>query len=111
MRSHDQRNTTVHSDDDRCRGISNLRTLVFMNEDDMRERGILEPEPVDIISTAKDGSHRRLDGCLAVPYDIPRGCADGYVPEMNVPCAIGDYSTQSEQPLMKHVKVTLTRST
>ncbi len=110
MRSHDQWNTTIYSDDDRYRGISNLRTLVFMNEDDMRERGILELEPVDIVSTAKDGSHRRLDGYLAVPYDIPRGCAAGYMPEMNVLCAIGDYSTQSDQPLMKHVKVTITRS-
>lgn len=110
MRSHDQWNTTIYSDDDRYRGISNLRTVVFMNEDDMRERGILELEPVDIVSTARDGSHRRLDGYLAVPYDIPRGCAAGYMPEMNVLCAIGDYSTQSDQPLMKHVKVTITRS-
>ncbi|MEU8981037.1 MULTISPECIES: hypothetical protein [unclassified Streptomyces] len=49
-----------------------------------------------------------LDGFLAVPYDIPRGCAAGYMPEMNVLCAIGDYSVQSDQPLMKHVKVTIT---
>lgn len=26
---------------------------------------------------------------------------------MNVLCALGDYSTQSDQPLMKHVKVTI----
>lgn len=29
------------------------------------------------------------------------------MPEMNVLCALGDYSTQSDQPIMKHVKVTL----
>ncbi|NKI42155.1 FdhF/YdeP family oxidoreductase [Streptomyces physcomitrii] len=110
MRSHDQWNTTIYSDNDRYRGIKNLRTLVFMNKDDMRERGLAEFEPVDITSTAKDGSHRHLDGFLAVPYDIPRGCAAGYMPEMNVLCAIVDYSTQSDQPLMKHVKVTITRS-
>lgn len=108
MRSHDQWNTTIYSDDDRYRGIKNLRTLVFMNKDDMRERGLGEFDPVDITSTAKDGSNRRLDGYLAIPYDIPRGCAAGYMPEMNVLCAIGDYSTQSDQPLMKHVKVTIT---
>jgi molybdopterin-dependent oxidoreductase alpha subunit len=108
MRSHDQWNTTIYSDNDRYRGVKNLRTLVFMNEDDMRERGISEFTPVDIVSTAKDGSHRGLDGYLAVPYDIPRGCAAGYMPEMNVLCAIGDYSLQSDQPLMKHVKVTIT---
>lgn len=107
MRSHDQWNTTVYSDNDRYRGVKNLRTLVFMNGDDMRERGISEFDPVDITSTAKDGSHRHLDGFLAVPYDIPRGCAAGYMPEMNVLCAIGDYSVQSDQPLMKHIKVTI----
>ncbi|MFJ2826499.1 FdhF/YdeP family oxidoreductase [Streptomyces sp. NPDC087263] len=110
LRSHDQWNTTIYSDNDRYRGIKNLRTLVFMNKDDMRERGVSEFDPVDITSTAKDGTHRHLDGYLAIPYDIPRGCAAGYMPEMNVLCAIGDYSTQSDQPLMKHVKVTITRA-
>ncbi|WP_042421295.1 FdhF/YdeP family oxidoreductase [Streptacidiphilus anmyonensis] len=110
MRSHDQWNTTIYSDDDRYRGIKNLRTLVFMNRDDMRERGITEFDPVDVTATARDGSRRSLTGYLAVPYDIPRGCAAGYMPEMNVLCAIGDYSTQSDQPIMKHLKVTVTRS-
>ncbi|MFJ9175101.1 FdhF/YdeP family oxidoreductase [Streptomyces sp. NPDC102360] len=111
MRSHDQWNTTIYSDNDRYRGIKNLRTLVFLNQDDMRERGIAEFDPVDITSTARDGSKRGLKGYLAVPYDIPRGCAAGYMPEMNVLCAIGDHSTQSDQPIMKHVKVTVTPST
>jgi molybdopterin-dependent oxidoreductase alpha subunit len=108
MRSHDQWNTTIYSDNDRYRGVKNLRTLVFMNEEDMRERGIAKLDPVDIVSTAKDGTHRRLNGYLAIPYDMPRGCAAGYMPEMNVLCAIGDHSTQSDQPLMKHVKVRIT---
>ncbi|NEB36187.1 FdhF/YdeP family oxidoreductase [Streptomyces sp. SID14515] len=107
MRSHDQWNTTIYSDNDRYRGIKNLRTLVFMNRADMRERGIADMGPVDITSTAKDGSRRFLTGYTAVPYDIPRGCAAGYMPEMNVLCALGDYSTQSDQPIMKHVKVTV----
>ncbi|GAA2469707.1 FdhF/YdeP family oxidoreductase [Actinocorallia cavernae] len=108
MRSHDQWNTTIYSDDDRYRGVKNLRTLVFMNEDDMRERGIAEFGRVDITATARDGSTRSLDGYLAIPYDIPRGCAAGYMPEMNVLSAIGDYSTQSDQPLMKHINVAIT---
>lgn len=111
MRSHDQWNTTIYSDNDRYRGIKNLRTLVFMNADDMRERGIDEFDPVDITSTAKDYSKRHLNGYLAIPYDIPRGCAAGYMPEMNVLCALTDYSTQSDQPIMKHVKVTISPAT
>ncbi|QWF84934.1 FdhF/YdeP family oxidoreductase [Amycolatopsis sp. CA-230715] len=107
MRSHDQWNTTIYSDNDRYRGIKNLRTLIFMNPEDMRERGLAEFDDADITSTAKDGSTRSLRRYKAVPYDIPRGCAAGYMPEMNVLCAIGDYSTQSDQPIMKHLKVTV----
>ncbi|MFI6299069.1 FdhF/YdeP family oxidoreductase [Nonomuraea sp. NPDC050790] len=110
MRSHDQWNTTIYSDDDRYRGIKNLRTLVFMNADDMRERGIGQFEPVDITSTARDGSTRSLRGYLAVRHNLPRGCAAGYMPEMNVLCSITDHSTQSDQPLMKHLRVTITPS-
>ncbi|MER7765531.1 FdhF/YdeP family oxidoreductase [Kitasatospora sp. NPDC096140] len=110
MRSHDQWNTTIYSDDDRYRGVRNLRTLVFLNRDDMRERGIAEFDRVGVTSTARDGSTRSVTGYLAVPYDIPRGCAAGYMPEMNVLCALGDHSTQSDQPIMKHLRVTVTKS-
>ncbi|WP_370369692.1 FdhF/YdeP family oxidoreductase [Catenulispora sp. GP43] len=110
MRSHDQWNTTIYSDDDRYRGIKNLRTLVLMNKKDMRERGIAQFDPVDIVATSKDGSQRALNGFSAVEYALPRGCAAGYMPEMNVLVGIKDYSRQSDQPLMKNLKVTIKRS-
>lgn len=110
QRSHDQWNTSIYSDSDRYRGVKNLRTLIFMNEHDMRERGLKEFDEVDITSTARDGSTRSLHRYKVVPYDIPPGCAAGYMPEMNVLCAIGDFSTESDQPLMKSVKVTVTPS-
>ncbi|MFJ4005933.1 FdhF/YdeP family oxidoreductase [Streptomyces sp. NPDC090023] len=108
MRSHDQWNTTIYSDDDRYRGVKNLRTLIFMNQEDMAERGLKLFDEVDITSIAKDGSKRSVHGYKVIPYDIPQGCAAGYMPEMNVLCAIGDYSTQSDQPLMKNVNVVVT---
>lgn len=110
VRSHDQWNTTIYSDDDRYRGIKNLRTLVFMNTDDMRERGLSEFDEVDITSIARDGSRRSVQRYKVVPYNIPRGCAAGYMPELNVLCAIGDFSTQSDQPIMKNLKVVIERS-
>lgn len=58
MRSHDQWNTTIYSDDDRYRGVRNLRTLVLMNPADMRARDIGPGTLVDITATAKDGSRR-----------------------------------------------------
>ncbi|WP_433203010.1 FdhF/YdeP family oxidoreductase [Nocardia sp. CA-107356] len=110
VRSHDQWNTTIYSDNDRYRGIKNLRTLVFMNPDDMRERGLSEFDEVDITSVANDGSKRSVQKYKVIPYGIPRGNAAGYMPEMNVLCAIGDFSTQSDQPIMKNLEVTIERS-
>ncbi|MFC6012940.1 FdhF/YdeP family oxidoreductase [Nocardia lasii] len=110
QRSQDQWNTTIYTNNDRYRGVHNLRTLIFMNKQDMRDRGLKEFDKVDITSTARDGSKRSLHEYQVIPYDIPVGCAAGYMPEMNVLCAIGDYSTESDQPLMKSVKVTVTPS-
>jgi anaerobic selenocysteine-containing dehydrogenase len=110
MRSHDQWNTTIYSDDDRYRGLRNLRTVIFMNEADMRERGLADFDRVDVASYAKDGTVRRVYGYQAVRYGIPRGNAARYMPELNVLCPIGDYSAQSDQPLMKHLTVRITPS-
>ncbi|MFD8567507.1 FdhF/YdeP family oxidoreductase [Streptomyces sp. NPDC059639] len=109
VRSHDQWNTTIYSADDRYRGVRNLRTLVFLNADDMRERGLADMDLVDITSVARDGTRRSVRGYRALGYDLPRGCAVGYMPELNVLCAIGDFSQQSDQPLMKHLTVEVRR--
>ena len=75
VRSHDQWNTTIYSDDDRYRGVKNLRTLVFMNIEDMNDRSLKKYDLVDITSFAKDGSTRSVRGYRAIPYNLPRGCA------------------------------------
>jgi len=110
VRSYDQFNTTIYSNDDRYRGLKGLRTVVFMNDGDMRDRGLGEFDLVDITSYSKDGSRRAVYGYRAVRYEIPRGCAAGYMPELNVLCGIVDYSTQSGQPVTKHLQVEITAS-
>ena len=108
VRSHDQWNTTIYSDNDRYRGVKNLRTLLFMNETDMVERGLKEFDLIDITSFARDGSARTVWGYRAIAYDIPAGSVSGYMPELNILCALGDFSSQSDQPLMKHQIVEVT---
>jgi molybdopterin-dependent oxidoreductase alpha subunit len=109
MRSHDQWNTTIYSNDDRYRGIKNIRELVFMNPKDMKKRGIDSGALVDIVATAKDGTKRQVTAFRAIGYDLPRGCVAGYMPEMNVLIGIQDFSLQSEQPLMKSLHVMITK--
>jgi molybdopterin-dependent oxidoreductase alpha subunit len=110
VRSHDQFNTTIYSNDDRYRGLKGLRTVVFMNEDDMKDRGLGEFDLVDITSFSRDGTQRAVHGYRSVRYEIPRGCAAGYMPELNVLCGIADVSTQSGQPVTKHLVVDVTPS-
>jgi molybdopterin-dependent oxidoreductase alpha subunit len=105
IRSHDQFNTSIYSNDDRYRGLKGLRTVVFMNEDDMRDRDLDDFDLVDITSFSKDGSKRTVYGYRAVRFEIPHGCAAGYMPELNILCGIADYSTESEQPVTKHLVV------
>lgn len=45
-----------------------------------------------------------------IAYDIPAGNVCGYMPELNLLCAIGDFSSQSDQPLMKHQIVSVDKS-
>lgn len=110
MRSHDQFNTTIYSNNDRYRGVKGSRTVIFMNTADMGARGLSERDLVDVTSIAKDGSRRTVHGYRVVAYDIPAGSAAGYMPELNVLCPIGDFSPQSDQPLMKHLVVEIERS-
>jgi hypothetical protein len=82
-----------------------------MNSDDMRDRGLAEFDLVNITSLSKDGTHRTVHGYRAVRFEIPLGCAAGYLPELNVLCGIADVSTESEQPLTKHLLVEVTPHT
>ena len=105
LRSHDQFNTTIYSDDDRYRGVKNLRTLLFMSEADMQALNLDNFDLIDIESFARDGTTRKVTGYRAVKYDVPQGCVFGYMPELNVLCANIDYSRESDQPAMKQVAV------
>jgi anaerobic selenocysteine-containing dehydrogenase len=79
-----------------------------MNEQDMKELGLNEFDLIDITSFAKDGSTRTVREFRAVKYAIPKGCVAGYMPELNILCPIGDFSAQSDQPMMKQLIVEVT---
>jgi hypothetical protein len=65
-------------------------------------------DPIDITSISKDSSTRTAYGYRAVRFEIPPGCAAGYMPELNILSGIADYSAASEQPATKHLVVEIT---
>ncbi len=107
IRSHDQYNTTIYGLDDRYRGIKNERRVIFLNKEDMASRKIVAEQPVDITSHF-EGETREAKLFLAIPYDIPRGCAAAYFPETNVLVPIKSTADESNTPTSKSIIITLT---
>ncbi|MFC5049423.1 FdhF/YdeP family oxidoreductase [Rubritalea spongiae] len=106
LRSHDQYNTTIYGLDDRYRGIGNERMIIFLNPDDMKERGIKPVQKVKITSHWDDGE-RHAEGFLAIPYEMPSGAAAAYFPEANVLVPIDSTADISNTPTSKAIEISL----
>jgi anaerobic selenocysteine-containing dehydrogenase len=106
LRSHDQFNTTIYGEHDRYRGISHGRRVVFLNPDEIRERGLRADQWVDLVSHFAE-ERRRARRFKIVPYPIPRGCAAAYFPETNVLVPVHSVSDGSNQPTSKSLPITL----
>ncbi|PCH77709.1 MAG: hypothetical protein COB98_02620 [Flavobacteriaceae bacterium] len=104
IRSHDQFNTTIYGLDDRYRGVFNERRVVFMNAEDIKQRGFVAKQIVSITSEYK-GVTRKADAFKIVPYDIPRNCCATYFPEANVLVPIDSYAHTAKTPSSKSVVV------
>ena len=106
FRSHDQFNTTIYGNNDRYRGIKNERRVIFMNREDMAERGLMAEQPVDITSHFQ-GETRTAELFLVIPYDTPKGCAAAYYPEANVLVPIHATANISRTPTSKSIIITV----
>ncbi len=106
LRSHDQFNTTVYGLDDRYRGISGMRDIVFLNAEDLAALGVKPGGRIDITSRWHDGE-RHLNGFRAIPYDMPRGMAAAYFPEANVLVPAGHVAEGSNTPASKSIEVSI----
>jgi formate dehydrogenase major subunit len=105
LRSHNQYNTTVYGLDDRYRGVFGGRMVVFMNEADMKDRGIAAGDLVDIEAVADDGQKRIVRGFKAQPYNIPKGSIGAYYPEANPLLALAHHDLKSKTPAAKSIPV------
>jgi len=106
LRSHDQFNTTIYGMNDRYRGISHARRIIFLNPQDMEALHFRPGQPLDITSHWQ-GETREARGFLAIPYEIPRGCAAAYFPEANVLVPAGSQAEGSGTPTSKAVEISL----
>tara|TARA_R110002051_G_scaffold65839_3_gene119499 strand:- start:13800 stop:16103 length:2304 start_codon:yes stop_codon:yes gene_type:complete len=106
IRSHDQFNTTIYGLDDRYRGVYNERRIVFMNAEDMQNRGLKKLDVVHLKSFY-DGIIRTAVNFKVIPYAIPKGDLATYFPETNVLVPYNHFADKSKTPISKSIKVTI----
>jgi molybdopterin-dependent oxidoreductase alpha subunit len=109
IRSHDQFNTTVYTNNDRYRGIHGSRRVVFVNVEDLKDLGLEKGQQVDIHShwPNEQIQTRTVENFILVGYDIPRGCAAAYYPETNDLIPLSSVADKSNTPAYKSVVISL----
>ena len=107
VRSHDQFNTTIYGLDDRYRGITGGRRVVFCNVRDLEALGLADGDVVDIVSEWPGDADRRAPSFRVVEYPIARRTAAAYFPEANVLVPVGSVATGSNTPTSKSIIVRL----
>jgi molybdopterin-dependent oxidoreductase alpha subunit len=108
IRSHDQYNTTLYGMNDRYRGITGRRDVVFVNERDLASRGLKHGDRVDITVVPDKNSKPRkrvMRNLTAVAYNIAQGSIAAYYPEANVLVALDRYDAKSGTPSYKSIPV------
>ncbi|CCD91670.1 putative formate dehydrogenase (C-terminal), related to acid resistance with formate dehydrogenase/DMSO reductase, domains 1-3 and ADC-like domain [Bradyrhizobium sp. ORS 375] len=111
LRADGQFNTTIYNEDDRFRGVSGSRLVVFMNARDMSELGVAQGDTVRLATVADDGVERSLGGLQVVTFDIPRHSVAAYYPECNGLIPLWHYAEGSKVPAAKSVPVRISPET
>jgi anaerobic selenocysteine-containing dehydrogenase len=114
IRSHDQYNTTIYGMNDRYRGITGRRDVVFVNARDLASRGLKHGDPIDLSVAPDAGANpgeRVMRNLTAVAYNIAQGSIAAYYPEANVLVALDHYDVKSGTPSYKSTPVLLRAST
>ena len=109
VRSHDQFNTTIYSNEDRYRGIHDSRRVVLVNPQDLAELGLADGDHVDVFGEWTDDVERCLRDYRLVAYPTSRQCAAAYFPEANVLIPLESVAEGSNTPTSKSVIIRLER--
>jgi len=102
IRSHDQFNTTIYGLNDRYRGVTNERRVIFMNKKDIAEFGFKAGDIVDLFNE-HNGVERVARKFIIIEFSIPEKCTATYFPETNVLVPIDSVAEKSNTPTSKYI--------
>jgi molybdopterin-dependent oxidoreductase alpha subunit len=104
IRSHDQFNTAIFGLNDRYRGITNQRDVIFMNKLDIKRLNLENNMRVDI-SSRFNNIERSVKNFQIKVFNIKEGCAAAYFPEANNLIALESVALHSNTPTSKYIAV------
>lgn len=106
IRSHDQYNTTIYGLDDRYRGVFGRRDVLFMNDADLKARGLKHGDKITI-KTAVTDRDLALKDITVISFEIAPGTVAAYYPEANVLIPLNYIDKESGTPSYKSIPVTV----
>ncbi|WP_246766030.1 FdhF/YdeP family oxidoreductase, partial [Pseudomonas syringae] len=109
IRSHDQFNTTVYSNNDRYRDIFGDRMVVMLNPQDIERLGLKAGDYIEFQTALDPTTARRAAGFKVIPYDVPQGCCAAYYPETNGLLPLANRDKHGNTPAAKSIPVNLIR--
>jgi len=109
LRSHDQYNTTLYGLNDRYRGVSGRRDVLFISADEAESRSLRVGDTVNMIALDPQGNRteRRMNNLTVVVYDMAPGSVAAYYPEANIMVPLDSHDTKSGIPAYKSIPVML----
>jgi molybdopterin-dependent oxidoreductase alpha subunit len=113
LRSHDQYNTTLYGLNDRYRGVTGRRDVLFINAEEAEKRQLRVGDRVDLMALDPDGNptSRQMKNLTIVIIDMASGSVGAYYPEANVMVPLDSHDTKSGIPAYKSIPIAMTRVT
>ncbi|MBD8156325.1 FdhF/YdeP family oxidoreductase [Pantoea agglomerans] len=113
LRSHDQYNTTLYGLNDRYRGVTGRRDVLFINAEEAEKRQLRVGDRVDLMALDPDGNptSRQMKNLTIVIIDMAPGSVGAYYPEANVMVPLDSHDTKSGIPAYKSIPISMTRVT
>ncbi|MFO1037961.1 MAG: FdhF/YdeP family oxidoreductase [Geminicoccaceae bacterium] len=109
VRSNDQFNTTIYGYEDRFRGVSGTRMVLFIHPLEAQRLGFDDGDLVTLRTAVDDGKRREVPGFRITHYSVPEGCCAAYYPECNPLIPLWHHAERSKVPAAKSVPVRLVR--
>lgn len=113
LRSHDQYNTTLYGLNDRYRGVTGRRDVLFINAEEAEKRQLRVGDRVDLMALDPDGNptSRQMKNLTIVIIDMASGSVGAYYPEANVMVPLDSHDTKSGIPAYKSIPISMKRVT